>query len=252
MEGWIKLHRGLQEHWLWTEEREYSKAEAWLDLIMSANYKARSLMIKGKLIDCKRGQLAYSLETLSKRWNWNKSRVRRFLDTLKRQQMIDTQSETVTTLITICKYETYQADADTNDTQTKRGRNGGDTPATPREESKKVISNNNTPISPEGELDTPATCFSFEDFYEAYGKKVDGKKAKARYKKVSEKDRAKIKETLPAYVASTPDKQFRKSPAAYLNQEAWNNEIIPQNNLPSQQNKAGGWHKDLSKNQRIR
>jgi hypothetical protein len=237
MEGWIKLHRGLQEHWLWTEEREYSKAEAWLDLIMSANYKARSLMIKGKLIDCKRGQLAYSLETLSKRWNWNKSRVRRFLDTLKRQQMIDTQSETVTTLITICKYETYQADADTNDTQTKRRRNGGDTPATPREESKKVIKK-------EEDIDT---CFSFDDFYEAYGKKVDGKKAEARYKKVSEKDRAKIKETLPAYVASTPDKQFRKSPAAYLNQEAWNNEIIPQNNLPSQSNRKPGFEKDYSK-----
>jgi hypothetical protein len=34
----------------------------------------------------------------------------------------------------------------------------------------------------------------------------------------------------PAYVASTPDKQFRKRPLTFLNQKAWNDEIIPRNN----------------------
>jgi hypothetical protein len=38
-----------------------------------------------------------------------------------------------------------------------------------------------------------------------------------------------------AYVASTPDKQFRKDPLTYLNQKAWNDEIIFRNGTDKQQ-----------------
>ena len=58
-----------------------------------------------------------------------------------------------------------------------------------------------------------------------YGKKVDSKKCEVKFNKLSEADIEKIFEVLPAYVASKPDKQFRKNPQTWLNGKCWNDEI---------------------------
>jgi len=131
MEGWISIHRKMQEHWLWDEERVFSKAEAWIDLLLSVNHKDNKIVIKNKVINIKRGQTAMSLVTLAKRWKWDKSKVRRFLEVLKTDTMIDTKSETVTTLITICNYESYQSNGNGSETEVKRKRNRSETRSTP-------------------------------------------------------------------------------------------------------------------------
>jgi uncharacterized protein YdaU (DUF1376 family) len=75
------------------------------------------------------------------------------------------------------------------------------------------------------------TCFSFEEFWEAYKKPV-GKKTSIRlYEKVSEENREKIKEHLPKY-ASSKERQYRKDPERYLKHEAWNDEIINRDEKP--------------------
>lgn len=70
------------------------------------------------------------------------------------------------------------------------------------------------------------SCLTFETFWELYDKKVDSKKCKDKFQKVKEADRQKILETLPLYVKSTPDKQYRKNPITYLNNESWNDTIV--------------------------
>lgn len=75
--GWIKLHRGLQDHWIW--DCEFSYAQAWIDLLLCAGHKPTKLMIKGQVIELKRGQQARSEVTLSKQWRWSRGKVRRFL-----------------------------------------------------------------------------------------------------------------------------------------------------------------------------
>ena len=74
---------------------------------------------------------------------------------------------------------------------------------------------------------------SFDKFWNMYDKKV-GKKDKCRKKflKLSKSDINKIFETLPQYIKSTPDKQYRKNPETYLNNESWNDEIITQPSQP--------------------
>jgi len=72
--------------------------------------------------------------------------------------------------------------------------------------------------------------FPFEDFWKMYKKSVDKKKCQSKYSKLSDKDKLAIKEKLPAYVESTPDKQYRKGPLVYLNGNCWENEVINQNN----------------------
>jgi len=69
------------------------------------------------------------------------------------------------------------------------------------------------------------TCFSFDDFWNMYDKKLESKKCKLKYEKLNENQRAKIKETLPYYLSTIKDKQFQKHPSTYLNNECWNDEI---------------------------
>lgn len=95
---------------------------------------------------------------------------------------------------------------------------------------KKDISN--TPMIPTWKSVQKESCFSFSDFWEAYGKKTGRKKAEQKYTKVKEADRALIRERLPGYIATTPNVQYRKNPLTWLNGECWNDE------LPTQESKA--------------
>ena len=134
MAGWIKLHRSIQEHWLYTEKRKFSKFEAWNDILLTVNYTEGKAIIKGKLIQIKRGESILSLDSWAKRWSWDKSTVRRFLNTLQKDNMIELKNETITTRLIVCKYDTYQDERNANETQMKRKRNANETHLTPIEE----------------------------------------------------------------------------------------------------------------------
>lgn len=71
----------------------------------------------------------------------------------------------------------------------------------------------------------------FEDWWNIYAKKRGRKKAEAKWNKMSHIDKIACMKATPAYVASTPDKQYRLDPLTYLNGERWNDEILtPVNN----------------------
>ena len=126
MSGWIKIHRSILNHWLYTEKRKFSKFEAWQDLLLNVNFSDAKTIIKGKLYDVKRGQSILSLDSWSKRWNWDKSSVRRFFNLLEKDNMIIVKSDNITTHLTICKYEDYQQKENANETQTTRRRNANE------------------------------------------------------------------------------------------------------------------------------
>lgn len=145
MSGWIKIHRGITNHWLYTEKRVFSKFEAWNDILLTVNYTDAKTIIKGSIYEVKRGQSILSLDSWSKRWNWDKSKVRRFLNTLQLDNMIVIKSDTVTTQLTVCNYESYQGERNADETQVKRKRNASETHATPIEERKKENKEINIP-----------------------------------------------------------------------------------------------------------
>lgn len=136
--GWIKLDRVFFEHSLWEESREFSRAEAWIDLIQLARYSEKPdvTQIKDRHITCNRGQLIHSLKTLSKRWGWSRSKVKRVLDVFVSRDMIRYRNETVTSCITICNYDTYQPLKSSSETQIERKRNASETQADTQEEGK--------------------------------------------------------------------------------------------------------------------
>ena len=71
----------------------------------------------------------------------------------------------------------------------------------------------------------------FEKFWNLYNYKVGSKnKVLKKWESLTDLDRGMIMEHLPHYVKSTPDKQFRKHPATYLNNQAWFDEIVVKTN----------------------
>ncbi|MBL4795912.1 MAG: hypothetical protein JKY50_00705 [Oleispira sp.] len=65
----------------------------------------------------------------------------------------------------------------------------------------------------------------FSEFWDMYDKKTGLDKCKQKFKKLSKTDQELIFTLLPAYIQSTPDKQYRKNPLTWLNGKHWNDEI---------------------------
>lgn len=114
-DGWIKLNRSIQDHWLWKDE-PYDKARAWIDLIMLANWEDKKTVYKDEVVTCKRGDVNLSIATLGKRWKWDRKKVRRFLHVLESDGMITVNATTHRTTVTIVNYGVYQDIGTTNGT----------------------------------------------------------------------------------------------------------------------------------------
>ena len=76
----------------------------------------------------------------------------------------------------------------------------------------------------------------FDKFWSMYDKKQDRAKCEKKWNALTNEERLLTMNHLPAYIQSTPNKQYRKHPATYLNGEAWNNEVII--NLPANNNQG--------------
>jgi len=120
--GWISLHRKITENEIWFLE-PFTKAQAWIDILLNANYSKKSIQIRGNVVFIERGQLGWSELTMAKRWSWSKNKVRRFLKWLETKQQIEQQKDRfITTIITVLNYESYQNDTadDTADDTAER------------------------------------------------------------------------------------------------------------------------------------
>lgn len=115
MSGWIKLHRAITDNPLWDAE-PFTKAQAWIDLLIHANFSDNQIYIKGQLINVKKGQQARSELTLAKEWKWSRGKVKRFLSQLKNNGMIEIKTSHLTSIISICNYSIYQEGGTTDGT----------------------------------------------------------------------------------------------------------------------------------------
>lgn len=106
--GWIKLHRKLQDCWIWQENEPFDKRSAWVDLLLSANHSDKKILFNGELIIVKRGQVLTSIRKLSAKWSWSVNRVYRYLRLLESDNMLIKESDNDKTLLTIVNYEVYQ------------------------------------------------------------------------------------------------------------------------------------------------
>lgn len=112
--GWVKLHRQIQDSWLWMSDEPFDRRSAWIDLILMANHEDRKVLINGRLVVIGAGQRWVSVRVLAERWGWSKSKVMRFLTLLERDSMITMSGTPNGTLLTLIKYGFFQTGRDTS------------------------------------------------------------------------------------------------------------------------------------------
>lgn len=91
--------------------------------------------------------------------------------------------------------------------------------------------------------------YPFENFWNDYSKKVGDKdKIEIKFNKLSDQVKILIKDHIPLYILSQPNKQYRKNPEVYINNKSWNDEIIdyskkipgkPDDNFPQHEEYQG-------------
>lgn len=119
MTGWIRLSRKIFDCWLWAEE-PFTKAQAWIDLLLLANYETRKVMLGNEIVEIERGSFVTSELKLMARWKWSKTKVRNFLCLLQSDNMIVKKTDHKKTVITIVKYGAYQDMETTKEPQKDR------------------------------------------------------------------------------------------------------------------------------------
>ena len=202
MEGYIKLHRQILE-WGWYEDANTFRL--FMHLLLKANYYDSEF--KGRIV--KRGQRFTSIGNLAKEIKLSDKAIRISLDKLIRTNEVVLNGANNGTMITICKYDTYQGNSETEG-QTK-GKPKGKRGATNKEEEE---------IQEEKEIIN--TVFSFDDFWNVYPNKAAKSESEKKYAKLSENDRSIIKATMNDFINNIPFKDYHHPMATtYINQKRW-------------------------------
>lgn len=116
--GYIKFYRLMFQHGIVGARKPYSKFEAWLWMIAEARYKEKTEIIsfgdKDRTVITPRGSFTHSLRFLSNQFGWGINRTRNFLKLLQNDFMIVSKQIQQITQISICNYDIYQVDQQTN------------------------------------------------------------------------------------------------------------------------------------------
>lgn len=110
--GFVKIDRSLFSDWMWEEKREFSRAEAWIDLVQMAAFKPHTRSVRGNPVALQAGELIASIRFLATRWTWSKAKVGRFFERLEQEGLAarkpghhtGQQAGQVESVISICNY----------------------------------------------------------------------------------------------------------------------------------------------------
>lgn len=99
--GWVKLHRKLLE-WEWYGDAHM--VHLLVHLLLTASHERKEY--KGLTI--KRGQLATTTKELSEALGTSRTSIWRRLKRLEMERFVELEVKQKETIITICKYDSYQ------------------------------------------------------------------------------------------------------------------------------------------------
>ena len=131
------------------------------------------------------------------------------------------------------------AELNARSTDVKQTLNDGATNQEPLTINQEPLTNSNDDVK-------KALNIPFDVFWKTYAKSVAKDKCEAKWISLSNKVREDIMQHLPAYVASTPVKKFRKDPMTYLNGKGWLDDIIVDE--PSVNQKPTASYNDMNVN----
>jgi hypothetical protein len=218
MTGFYRMQHGWLDHEVFRGDPLCVRA-AWVWLIDKAAWKPTKTNANGHVIELRRGELLASVRFLATAWKWHRSRVERYLTSLSREGMIETEARHGINIITICNYDKYQAIAADSETLPEtRPRHDRDTTETNKKEGNE-LKEGKRESSPRGD---------FELWWKAYPHKVGKEAARQKYRLALA--RASPEELLAGvqrYVADKPPDRPWCNPATWLHQSRWLDEPAP-------------------------
>lgn len=229
-QGWIRLYRSMLDNFLWQEKRTFNKAEAWVDILLRANFEKGTMLINGVKLSLEPGQFATTVLHLSERWGWSRTKVNGFLDVLVHEHMIDIKKTSKYTLITILKWGFYQQEEQQKDIKKTSKEQQKNIKKTQTKNVKNIKNdkNNITPLTPLGEAESKN---GFDAFWAVYPRKTAKAAASKAWEKLSPDDDL-VKIIVCAVEAQTASEQWRREngrfipyPATWLNGRRWEDEL---------------------------
>ena len=220
MSGWISLHRKILNNPILSNNRIYSRMEAFIFLLLKANHKDNDVVVGTTLYKVNEGSLITSQKKLCIEFKWGNSKLRNFLKLLVNADMIEVKTETKLTRITICNYCTYQNKQIDSKSKTNRK----------QIDSKSIVNTNNKGNKGNKENNDnninidhhESSCF--ELFWNTYPRKIAKKKCLHKFIKIlADYKPEEILDGLSIWVeyweVSKTEKQFIPHPITFLNQE---------------------------------
>lgn len=208
MQGWVKIHRQLKDK-AYYKDSEF--IHLWLHLLLCANHDNGEFLNGYEIVKLKKGQFVTGRKKLSLETGISESKIERILKVFESEQQIEQQTNSRNRLISIVSWDKFQQSEQQKDSKwTASGQQ---------------VNTNNNEKNNKNEKNILEIYPTFNDFWNLYDKKIDLKLSKSKWDILTQKEKEDIMNFLPAYIQSTPDKQFRKHPKTFLNNKSWNNEI---------------------------
>jgi len=227
--GYIKLYRKITDNLFW-KDKPFSKGQAWIDLLLMVNHKPNKVIFRDSIYEVKRGQKITSESKLSKVWGWSRWKVNAFLKLLEQLEMITIKVDKRKTVITVLNYDSYQTDTTSDFTTDQHETTNRPTSDQHKQECIRMIKNEKK--KKDILFDSPK--ISFNKFWDLYDKKVGNKtKIEKKWNNIKLEVQEDIMIYVELYKMSRPNKQYRKNPLTFLNNKAWEDELIQANPKPT-------------------
>lgn len=104
--GYIKLWRRVQDSFIWQDPEAL---KLWVYLLLEANFKDTEFMFMGSKHILKRGQLMRGYRKIAIETHISRAKVGRIISMLKSETLIETRNINICSIISIVKYDDYQA-----------------------------------------------------------------------------------------------------------------------------------------------
>lgn len=206
--------------------RNLLEAAIWAWMCDTAVWKEAKIRFNGELVTLQRGQLITSRGFMAKGFCVGERVIRTFLDHLETDGMIDQQTTSRGTIITLCNYDKYQENENVIDQQTNK-----------QTTSHRPATDHNKKEDKENKEDNNIYAERFLEFWEVYPRKINKAKTQKIFHQLLKKgiDHEAIITGARNYNEETggTEERYIAHATTWLNGERWKDEKTKLKKLPT-------------------
>lgn len=227
--SWFKLHRGWYKDPLFPPPSKvpFSVREVWIWLMEEAMFEETIININGSPVRLSIGQLSHSTRFMASHWGWNRGRVLRYLNKLKKWSKIETQIVSGQSVITVCNYCEYQSGSSYFTSREQPATEPRLAPELGLATDQRIRTQKTKKLRTKDSL---VELHYFQEFWDHFPRQRRGSQQKAlkAYRQALGERRTtenEIMKGLKNYEGSSDVQQgYAKGAAAWLNDDGWSNE----------------------------